>query len=179
MARANTWQNPDNLEVGFGAHSVDVNVGTVHANPGAAIRTLSIAIDGGSLITAAPTALTRKKQAPELPRGSVIIRATLVAKTAWTGTGTITIGTWGNGATPEAVDDADSIDAAVDVDVALAAIGSTVACDGAAVGIAGTKAGVVSNSSVSIQAFATGTVAGTAELLVEYLPPQTAATIAV
>lgn len=178
MSRDTTWTNDDGLVVGFGTHTVDNNVAASVAGDGS-FKTLSMVITGTDLVDTFAAA-NIDPQAVTIRRGSVIRSATLTATTAWTGTGTLDIGTWSKGLSTEVVDDADGIDAAIDIDVALAAVGDTVQCNGALVNGAVTV-GETSNSDVVI-APSWGTAAptaGVAVLTVEYMEPQFDSTLAV
>lgn len=171
MSRAATWTNSDGLVVGFGTHSADNDVAAVDAGRGR-VKTMSIKIVGTDLVNT-PTDATFPPQAAQIKRGSRILRATLTATTAWTGTGTLNIGTWGRGtlATP-VLDDIDGIDATIDIDAALAAVGDSVSCDGALVNGAVTV-GETSNSDciISYQWATAVPTAGEATLTVEYVEP--------
>jgi hypothetical protein len=171
MSRAATWVNSDGLTVGFGTHSDDNDVAAVDSGRGK-IKTMTVEITGTDLVNT-PVDTTFPPQAAQIPEGSRILRAHLTATSAWTGTGTLNIGTWGRGdLTTPALDDVDGIDQTVDIDVALAAVGDTVACNGALVGGA-VSVGETSNSDciISYQWATAVPTAGTAELTVEYLEP--------
>jgi hypothetical protein len=179
MSRQNTWTNSDGLIVGFGRHTDDNDVAAVTGGSGH-VKTISVEILGTALVDTIVDG-SIPPQAAQIPRGSVIQRATLTTTVAWTGTGTLDIGTWGRGtlATP-VVDDADGIDADIDISAALAAVGDTVQCDGALVNGAVTV-GETSNSDCVISASWETAVptAGRAVLTVEYVPPQFDAGLAV
>lgn len=171
MSRAATWTNSDGLVVGFGTHSADNDVAGAEGGRGR-IKTMTVEIVGTDLVNT-PTDATFPPQAAQIKRGSRILRAHLTATTAWTGTGTLNIGTWGRGtlATP-VLDDIDGIDQTIDIDSALAAVGDTVACNGALVNGAVTV-GETSNSDciISYQWATAVPTAGVAELTIEYIEP--------
>lgn len=170
MSRANTWTNSDGLVVGFGTHSEDNNVPAVTSNKGA-FKTLVMEITGANTVDTI-VAGSIAPQSARIRRGSTIRSATLTTTVAWTGTGTLDIGTWGVGLATEVVDDADGIDVDIDIDVALAALGDTVQCDGALVNGAVTV-GETSNSDCVITASWETAVptAGKAVLVIEYIEP--------
>jgi hypothetical protein len=171
MSRQATWSNSDGLVVGFGRHTDDNDVAAVDAGRGR-VKTMSVQIVGTDLVNT-PTDATFAPQAAQIKRGSRIISATLTATTPWTGTGTLNVGTWGRGdlASP-ALDVIDGLDATVDIDSALAAIGDTIQCDGALVNGAVTV-GETSNSDCIVSAqWATAVpTAGVATLVIEYVEP--------
>lgn len=179
MSRQSTWTNSDGLKVGFGRHTEDNDVASTFPGSGAE-RTMTMEIVGVNLVDTITDA-DIPPQAAQIPRGSVITEAVLVTTVAWTGTGTLDIGTWGRGtlATP-VVDDADGIDADIDIDSALAAVGDTVYCNGALVGGA-VAVGETSDSDVVLSASWETAVptAGKAVLTVKYIPPQYNANLAV
>ena len=172
MSRNATWTNSDGLIVGFGTHSADNDVAAGTAGAGS-VKTMTIELDGSKITTQTATDATIPPQAAQIKRGSIILSATLTCTEAWTSTGTLNIGTWGRGTlgTP-AVDDLDGIDATVDVDSVLAAVGDTVHCDGALVGGAVTV-GETSNSDCVISfGWATSTMTdGKAQLTIRYIEP--------
>ena len=171
MSRQATWSNSDGLVVGFGRHTDDNDVAAVDAGRGR-VKTMSVQITGTDLVQT-PTDATFPPQAAQIKRGSRIISATLTCTTAWTGTGTLNVGTWGRGdlVTP-LIDDLDGIDQTADIDSVLAAVGDTVQCDGALVNGAVTV-GEVSNSDCIVSAeWATAVpTAGAATLVIEYVEP--------
>jgi hypothetical protein len=178
MARGATWTNSDGLVVGFGTHTVDNDIPVVTAGAGA-VKTLIMEITGVDTVDTI-TAADIPPQSARIRRGSTILSATLVTTVAWTGAGTLDIGTWGVGLATEVVDDADGIDVDIDIDAALAAVGDTVQCNGALVNGAVTV-GETSNSDCVITASWETAVptAGKAVLTVQYIEPQYDATLAV
>lgn len=171
MSRQTTWANSDGLTVGYGRHTADNDVAAAYGGQGA-VKTMVVEINGTSLVDTIVDG-SIPPQTAQIRRGSTILSATLTTTVAWTGTGTLDIGTWGRGTldTP-VVDDADGIDADIDIDVALAAVGDTVHCDGALVGGAVTV-GETSNSDCVISASWETAVptAGQAILTIRYIEP--------
>lgn len=172
MSRQTTWTNSDGLIVGYGRHTADNDVAAVSGGAGQ-VKEMVLEINGTDLVDTITNADV-PPQAAQIRRGSTILSATLVTTVAWTGTGTLDIGTWGRGTlgTP-VVDDADGIDADIDIDVALAAVGDTVQCNGALVNGAVTV-GETSDSDCVISASWETAVptAGQAILTVRYIEPQ-------
>lgn len=173
MSRGNTWTNSDGLVVGFGTHSEDNDVPGVATTSGV-YKQMVLEIVGVDVIETVTDA-TIPPQAAQIKRGSWINKATILVTEAFTGTGTIDIGTWGRGtlATP-AVDVDDGIDANIDIDGAgvMGAIGDTVECDGALVSGA-VAVGETSNSDCVISVHWTTAVptAGRAQLVIDYMEP--------
>lgn len=146
-----TWSNDDGLLVRFGTErSTVAKDGT--RNP--EMMALEVDIDSQDILVVGDINADR----PHLPAGAVVVDALLKANTAWVGTGTLTLGLANSAGTAI---DADGIDATVDVDVALAAIGDVVACDGALVdktATIGTSAGWVYGSIGGTVSAGTGTL---------------------
>lgn len=150
-----TWTNADGLLIRFGTtRAEEATDGSTLADE----KTLKVKITGGTTIDLADINGDR----PDLPAGALITDALLVADTAWTGTGTLTIGL-GN-ASGVAID-ANGIDDAVDVDTVLAAAGDVVACDGALVD----KTATIGSAAGYVYTTESGTVAGTATLHLKYI----------
>lgn len=168
MARGNTWTNSDGLVVGFGTHSEDNNVPAVR---GGTRKTLEVEYDLADLSDTF-SATDRSPQEVIIPRGSVIVRATLQTLVAATsgGAGTLDIGTWGTG---DVVDDADGLVA--DVTIAeMTSIGEVHILDGALIGASGqTAVGATSTSDVVLApSYETAAfTAGRVRVSVEYIVP--------
>jgi hypothetical protein len=149
-----TWDNADGLLVRFGVTRAEVAIdGSTLADE----KTLVVQITGATTIDLADI----NEDRPHLPTGAIITDAFLVADTAWTGTGTLTIGL---GDSAGVAIDIDGIDAAIDVDAVLAAQYDVVACDGVLVDkteAIGERAWVYTTES--------GTVAGVATLHLKYI----------
>lgn len=179
MSRGSTWTNDDGLIVGFGAHSADNEVTGVHGTRGP-VKVATMEITGTDTVDTISATSGISRNAVRLRRGSLITRAIIQATEAWTGAGTLDLGTWGVGLDTEVVDDADGIDVDIDISVALAAVGDTVYCDGALVGGA-VSVGETSDSDVVVTASWETAVptAGKAVLTVEYIEPAFDSTLAV
>lgn len=150
-----TYTNADGLLLRFGTSRSEV------AGDGSSLadeKTLVVKITGGTTIDLADINGDR----PSIPAGAIVTDALLVADTAWTGTGTLTIGL-GNSA--GSAIDANGIDDAIDVDAALAAAGDVVACDGALVD----KTATIGSAAGWVYTTESGTVAGTATLHLKYI----------
>ena len=150
------WTNEDGLLIRFGEELGEiVTDGTTTSDE----LTLEIEIDSQKV----PTLADINADRAHLPANALITHAFLVTTTPFTGTGTLTVGL--GDASGTAID-ANGIDDLVDVDVALAAVGDVVACDGA---LADNTATI---GSVDAWVYATigGTVsAGVATLKIKYV----------
>lgn len=181
MARANRWNNPDGLFVGFGAHDEDGDVMAELPGDGAwktAVGIWNLAdLEDTDVITIAsfdPRALVFKRGT--LVR-SVILRTLTICTTG--STSLLDIGTYDVDSSSVTVDDADGFDADINCTL-MNAVGETVDCNGANVdGII--LLGATSNSDVQIiLGFETAAfTAGRVEITVEYLPPQGAVRLVV
>lgn len=149
--------NEDGLIVEFGNdRGIAVADGKTAEAPG---KMLTMYIDSQDLVALADSA---REDVAYLPAGAMVTNSVFVAETAWTGTGTMTIGLANSAGTAI---DADGIDAAIDVDAALAAAGDAVTNDGALVD--GTE---VIGSDAWVYATVSGTVsAGTGTLYISYI----------
>lgn len=139
MSRDATWSNDDGLVVGFGTHSDDSEVAAVVASGGGRV-VLQREIVGVNL-SDTYSATDFLPQEYVIPRGSVIIRATVQVLVAFsTGSSpTLDIGLFSKGLATDVVDDADGI--VVDMTAAeLTSIGEVHICDGALVATAGQTA---------------------------------------
>lgn len=151
-----TWINEDGLKIRFDTDRSEVRKeGT---NLIAPVRAHKVVIDSTDL----PAAADAGADQDFIPAGALIIDSYLVATSAWTGVGTLTIGLANAAGTAI---DADGIDAAIDVDVALAAAGDVVANDGELVD----KTATIGSADGYVYAVATGAVSGTAELVILYI----------
>ena len=150
-----TWTNSDGLIVRFGTTRADSVTDGLGNQP---IKSLEIKHVGGSPVAIASAVAA---DIAHLPANALITDAFIIAETAWTGTGTITVGL--ANAAGSAID-ADGIDAAVDVDVALAAIGDTVACDGELVD----KTATIGTAPGWIYVTESGSVVGTCRIVLNY-----------
>jgi len=151
------WTNEDGLLIRFGdERSAVVTDGN---DAGTAENILEIQIDSQAL----PTLADINADRAHLPANALITDAYLVATTAFVGTGTLTVGL-GNAA--GSAIDADGIDATVDVDAVLGAIGDVVLCDGALAD----KTATVGTADAWPYATVAGTVsAGVATLKLKYV----------
>ena len=151
------WTNEDGLLVRFNKErSTPVTDGT---DNGQGERVFEIQIDSQDL----PALTDINDDRPHLPANALITDALLITTTGFTGTGTLSIGL---GDSSQTAIDADGIDAAIDVDVALAAAGDVVACDGALAD----KTATVGAADAWVYATVSGTVsAGVATLKVKYV----------
>lgn len=176
MGRDEKWSNQDGLRVGFGTRT-DENDAVSKIAANGSFETVVMEITGTELVDTIAQA-NLNEHSVRIPRGSVIRSATIQCTEAFVGTGTLDLGTYDYEG--DAVDVADGIDADIDVDVALAAVGDIVQCDGALVNGA-VSAGETSDSDVVITAsFETSVpTAGKAVLTVEYVAPQYDAPLAV
>ena len=152
-----TWNNDDGLLVRFGTSRS--TVATDGTDAGHSEHVLEVAID-----SQAPLALTDiNADRPHLPANAIITDAFLVADTAFTGTGTLTVGL---GDSAQSAIDANGIDDLIDVDVALASAGDVVACDGVLVD----KTSTIGTSDAWVYATVGGSItAGTATLKLKYI----------
>jgi hypothetical protein len=173
MSRANRWNNPDGLLVGFGTHSADNDVMAAHAGGGALISATGlwnlVDIEDTDSITIA----SYNPQALVIPRGSWIARATLRTTVAITSSNSavLDIGLYDADFSSVTVDDADGIDADIAI-TAHNALGEMVECDGALVnGVIQVGATSDSDCVVILGWDAFAYTAGQVELTIEYLPP--------
>lgn len=152
-----SWTNEDGLLQRFNLERAEVV--TDGTDNGQAERILEIQIDSQDL----PGLADINADRPSLPANALVTDAFLITTTAFVGTGTLTVGL-GNSA--GSAIDADGIDAAVDVDTVLAAVGDVVACDGALVD----KTATVGAAEAWPYATVSGTVsAGVATLKIKYI----------
>lgn len=176
MARGSTWTNSDGLIVGFGTHSEDNGVATVHVGANGVV-TLSKEITLSGLADTPTIANSTTPQDVTIPRGSVIKSALLQVITAPVsgGGGTLDIGTIGTNGTE---DDFDGIVA--DATVAeMGLAGEGILLDGVTIADAATAAstvasvGAVADADCYVVASYETAVftAGVVKLVVEYIPP--------
>jgi len=149
------WTNYDGLLVRFNAErGVVAGDGTSQYDK----QVLKVDLDSQDLIGTADINADR----PHLPANAIVTAAYVKADSAFTGTGTLTLGLANS--TGTAID-ADGIDAAIDVDVVLAAAGDVVTCDGALVDGTAT----IGAADAWVYGAVAGAVsAGTATLFIEY-----------
>jgi hypothetical protein len=153
-----SWNNEDGLFQRFDLETAQV---AGDGESSAKVQTLKVVIDSQDV----PVLADIHGDRPSLPAHAVIVDAFLVATTAFTGTGTLDVGL---GDIAQSAIDANGIDAAVDVDVALAAIGDVVSCDGALAD----KTATIGASAGYVTAGVTGSItAGVAELYIRYFKP--------
>ena len=139
-----TWTNADGLPIKYGTtRSTAVADGVT---TGKDEYLLEFYIDSQNLTALASAA---REDYAHLPATAIITEAYIVAESAWTGTGTLTVGLAKSDSTAL---DADGIDATVDVDAVLAAAGDVVSCDGVLVD---------KTETISERAWPYATVAGT------------------
>lgn len=156
-----TWngsiENADGLPVKFGtARATPVTDGVT---AGKDEKLLTLYLDSQNLTALASVA---REDVAHLPADALITEAYIVAESAWTGTGTLTVGLAKSDSTAL---DADGIDATIDVDAVLVAAGDVVSCDGALVD----KTETISERAWPY-AVANGTVsAGTGTLYIKYI----------
>lgn len=131
MPRDATWSNSDGLVVGFGTHSADNSCPAVTGT--GTSRQLQMVIDLTEVPdTASATNGIAYPQAPIIPRGSVITRATITTLEAATsgGAATLDLGLWTRGKATDVVDDADGIVSGVTI-AEMTTVGEIHLCDGA------------------------------------------------
>jgi hypothetical protein len=149
--------NEDGLIVEFGTNRSDVV--TDGTTQGQAEHMLTMYIDSQALVAVGDSA---REDVARLPEHALITSAWFVAESAWTGTGTLDIGTADSAGSAI---DANGLFAAIDVDVALAAAGDAVV--GAGVLADGTD--IIAEDSW-VYATASGTVsAGVGTLYIRYI----------
>jgi len=173
MSRDATWSNKDGLVVGFGAHSDDSEVAAVVSSANGRV-VVQREIVGVNLVNTY-SATQFLPQEHVIPRGSVIIRATLQVLVAFTSldAATLDIGLFTKGLATDVVDVADGLVA--DMSIAeLTSIGEVHILDGAQIGTSGqTAVGYTGLGDCVIapswEAFVH--TAGKALLTVEYIPP--------
>lgn len=152
-----SFTNQDGLTIKYGLdRALEQNEGTTSYHN---VRQLMVYVDSQSPLTAAGVDELR----PWLPEGAVVMDSVLVADTAWTGTGTLDIGLAEADGT---VIDEDGLDAAIDVDSALASAGDVVLLDGVLADKSQTTGSVRSFVTTDVNGSIT---AGTGWLYVNYL----------
>lgn len=160
MSRGSTWTNNDGLVVGFGIHDQD-NERPGEVNRNELERELIVDYTYDNL----PGATASDGGKAFLPAGSFLVSATLIVDGVWTDLTDMDIGFEQSDGTTAI--DADGIDATLDA--AACAAGAVIACDGADVGTV-----VSATLDAYIVATATAATAGSARLIVRYLPPYSA-----
>jgi hypothetical protein len=156
-----TWNgnatNEDGLVVRFSTDRSTVVTDGV--SNGQAVKMFELTIDSQNLPGIANGG---REDIAHLPAGAMITDAKLIATTAFTGTGTLTVGFAKSDGTAL---DADGVDAAVDVDSVLGSANDAVTCDGVLVD--GTEA---LSERAWVYATTSGTVsAGVAKLRILYI----------
>ena len=159
MSRGSTWANSDGLIVGFGIHTAD-NERPGEVNRNELEREVIVDFTYDNL----PSATDLDGGKHLLPAGSFLVSASLIADGVFTDETDLDIGF-------EQLDgtdiDADGID--VTLDAAALAAGAVIACDGADVGTV-----VSATLDAYIVATSAAATAGSARLIVRYLPPYSA-----
>lgn len=167
----------DGLVVGYGRHTSDNNTPAVVASGGGKV-VVKVGFDFNDVPdTASGVNGIATPQAHIIPRGSVIVRATLQVVTAWVSgsSGIMDIGLWSRGLATEVVDDADGLWDGGTV-AELTSVGEINVLDAAMLPLADGTAnavGATSNSDVILTVeWETGVfTAGEALLVVEYYAP--------
>jgi len=167
----------DGLVVGYGTHSSDNDTPGVQAGSGVVVVQTEIV---GTRVpdTASATNGIATPQAHIIPRGALIVRATLVVSVAWTsgGAALLDVGLWSRGLATEVVDDADGLWDGGTV-AELTTIGEVNVLDGALLPIAdGVATGIVGRTAngdcvLTAEYETAAWTAGIAMLTVEYIPP--------
>ena len=177
MSRDATWSNKDGLVVGFGPHSDDSEVAAVVSSANGRV-VVQREIVGANLVDTYAIAQFMPQE-HVIPRGSVIVRATVQVLVAFStaSSPTLDIGLFTKGLATDVTDGADKLVA--DMTAAeLTSIGEVHILDGAGIGASGqTAVGAVGLGdcviapSYETAAFTTGKLI----LSVEYIPPYGAA----
>ncbi len=166
----------DGLVVGYGTHSADNDTPAVVSGNGLVmVKTEIIGVNIPD--TASATNGIATPQAHIIPRGSLIVRATIEVVTAFTGSSSLLdIGFWSRGKATEVVDDADGLwDGGTIAE--LTTVGEINVLDAAflpvADGVGTGTVGRVCNSDVVLTAEweTAAFTAGVALLVVEYMAP--------